>query len=120
MLAKKLSTHPLKPLLEELVRGIKQGISHLEDEQSCYPNITIMDIARMGESRLSDVLRDCQSRHGPNYTITRAYTASIAFRTSQCTRMTSYDCVFYHDGEEHGISFLPHEGLFDILGYEDK
>lgn len=119
MLAKHLSSHPLKPLLEELVRGIKLGISHLEDEKSHYPNITVMDIERMNESRLSDVLHDCQSVHGNQYTINRAYTVTVAFRTPHYTRPTSYDCIFYRNGEEHGISFLPHEGLFDILGYEN-
>ncbi|GEM_PF-4119698 len=119
MLAQKLKTHPLRPILEELVRGIQLGIGHLEEQAYSPIHLTVMDVQTLDTTRLPAILRDCQSRHGTNYTIKRAYTTTIAFRTPQCTRMTSYDCVFYHDGEEHGVSFLPHEGLFDILGYEN-
>ncbi len=120
MLAKKLIAHPLRPILEQLIQGIKYGISHLEEDRSSHPAITVMDVQTMNPSHLSDVLYDRQSYHGHTYKIKNAYTIHVAFRTPTHTRSTSYDCIFFRNGAEHGISFLPHEGLFDILGYTDE
>ncbi len=114
-IAQKLRYHSQRHLLEELVQGINETLSHIEDERSSYPNIKVMDIKKMSDLRYHDVLRDQQSINGQNYTINRAYTISVAFQTQYCTRPTFYDCIYYNKGEEHGISFLPHESLFDIL-----
>ena len=118
MLAKKLRTHPLKPILEELVRAIQTGISHLEEGE--YPvTLIVLDVDKVDKNRLPSLLRDCQVRHGSNYTIQRAYTTKVIFNSPHLARITSYDFIYYRDGQEYGITFLPHEGLFDILGHKD-
>jgi hypothetical protein len=117
-LAPKLKHHPERQVLEQLVQGIQETLSHIEDERSLYPDIEVRTIQNMNPIRYQYVLRDQQAINGPHYSITKAYTISVTFSFSNCLRPAYYDCIYYRNGEQYGISFLPHESLLDILGFQ--